>query len=363
MKITTSYNKLQQVTKYILLFLYSLFLFGCGKKEPVGYGLIQPREGEIKLLKGEVNAFYTHSEFVSMKSATYLFAGKEANFSAMAFLYFEFDSSISPESLWITGKDSGQIQVCALLNSIDMDSVHWSGRPLLEPYTLVELKNDTALPVCVQEWGTDSTFYIGFSDTTNLTSFYSLKSTANKPWLAIDTSCTPEEAKSTYIDTSYFSQDSLPNSLTYIETGAFVTKCTLYLKAFVIDSLSADSSDTFKTQIDSLTDSLRTAYLFDSVTVNKAEFKICVDTTLSYKWNIEIQAQYEVGSGKVLSSSESIKGDSLILSINAIIEKWFKEGENLWIVLEGDTKKISRVILDPNSAKLSIIYTLPPRGR
>lgn len=359
-------------TSYLLLpTSYLLLVSGCGKKQPVFYEQVKSREGEIKLIDGWVDTFYTHSEFANMSGATYLFAGKEANFEARAFLYFEFDSAISPESLWVTGEDSGQVQVCKLVNSINMDSVDWSKCPELEPFDTLEVRKDTAVSVCVQELGTDSIFYIGFSSTTALTSFYSPKS-KDKTWLTIGVdTCTPIETKSIYIDTSYFSQDSLPDSkdLTYIETGAYVTKCTLYLEVFVDikaiigDSLLVDFSDTFETQIDSLTDSLRKAYSLDSATVNKAEFKIWIDTTLSYKWDIEIFAQYEVNEGKVFSRSQSIDGDSLVLSIGSIIEKWFKEGEQLWIVLEGDTKKISRVILDPSRARLSVTYTLPPKER
>ncbi|MCK4306659.1 hypothetical protein KAW50_00365 [candidate division WOR-3 bacterium] len=362
-----------QKFSYLLLATYYLLLTtGCGKKQPVFYEQVKPREGEIKLIDGWVDTFYTHSEFANMSGATYLFAGEEAGFEALAFLYFEFDSAISPESLWVTGEDSGQIQVCKL-DSINMDSVDWSNRPELDSFNLLEIREDTALPVGIQELGTDSVFYIGFSDTIGMTSFYSSRS-KDKTWFTIGAdTCASKETKSTYIDTSYFSQDSLPDSknLTYIETGAYVTKCTLYLNtciiiyndSIMIDSSFTDSVDIFKTQINSLTNSLGKTYSLDSATVNKAEFKIWIDTTLSYKWDIEILAQYEVNGGKVFSRSQGIDGDSLVLSIESIIEKWFKEGEKLWIVLEGDTKKISRVILDPSRARLSVTYTLPPKER
>ncbi len=355
---------------YLLIVACNLLLVtGCGKKQP--YGLIKSREGEIKLISGEVDTFYSHSEFKNMSGATYLFAGKEANFEAMAFLYFEFDSSVLPESLWIMGEDSGQIQICKLMNSINMDSADWSSYPNLDLFNFLEIEKDTALSVDIQELDTNSVFSIGFSNTAGMASFYSSQNKGTKLWISIeDGDTTYYPSKSTYIDTSYFSQDSLPDSLTYIETGAYVTRCTLYLNTFVfdiadivIDTVPVDSLVVFKTQIDSLTDSLRDAYSFNDITVNKAEFKIRVDTTLSYKWDNKIMAQYEVNGEKIFSQSRSIDGDFLTLSIKYIIEKWLKKGERLWLVLEGDTKKISRVILEPGSAELSVIYTLPPKER
>lgn len=331
----------------------------CGKKQPIGYEMVKPREGEIKIAKVEsVLPYPIHSEFATTKGASSLFVGKENGFEAITFIYFEFESLQTPESLWVVGRNPGNIQICKVLDSLDMDSVNWSSRPdSFEWLDTIEIKEEDTSVVCIENWGSDTLFYIGFINTAQMVNF-------RRPWITIkgDT-FTHLPMKSIYIDTSYFSPDSLPDSLTYIETGAFVTRCTLYLKLYLIDSISADSTDTMWAEIDSLTDSLRNTYGLDSATINEAEFQISIDESYSYKKDIEILAKYEVDEEKVFSSSSMVEGDSLTLSIKPIVKKWFKKGKELWIVLEGQTKEIARVALIPKTAKFFIVYTLPPKGR
>jgi hypothetical protein len=107
---------------------------------------------------------------------------------------------------------------------------------------------------------------------------------------------------------------------------------------------------------------LRKLYSLDSVTVNEAKFKIWIDQNSSYKKDIDIKAHYEV-EGKKISTTSSVKGDSIFFSFESIINTWFKNGEKLWLVFEGKTKEISRVVLTPTITKFSIVYTVPPKRR
>lgn len=350
MKIQITYK----ICSHLLLTTCLLLFWGCGKNEPVGYDMVSPREGKIKIAKGEVTSFTTSSEFANMSKAFYLFAGKEANFEAKAFIYFKCDTLILPETLWVIGVDSGEVEICKV-DSINIDSLTWGvGADFICDTFDTFWVGDTS-SVCVDELGDDSVFYIGFQSTAGMVSFHS-PAGSNKPWLSIDTNRYIAD-KGTYIDTSYFSQDSLPDSLTYIETGGFVTRCTLYIRVGILDT--SMSRDTF--WIDTLSDSLRD--MFKGASVNKAELKLGVDTVRSYKWDIELRALYEVNNEKVYSNRSSPDGDYIVFSIDKIIDKWFKEGNRLWVVIFGETEKLSRVIFDTGTAELSIIYTEPPKPR
>lgn len=342
---------------------YLLFISGCGKKEPIGYDIIQLREGEIKVAKVKIAPLMgVHSEFATPKKSPYLFAGREAGFDAIAFIYFKFDSFKTPESLWVVGRTSGILQMYKIMDSLDMDSVNWSSRPELQYFSNFEVGEAETSVVYMKEWGADTLFYIAFGDTSSLTtgmvSFDPL-------WIKLENDTFPyRPMKRIYIDTSYFSRDSIPDSLIYIETGAFVTQCTLYMKLYLIDSVSSDFTDTAWIQIDYLTDSLRKIYALDRATINRAEFQILIDTSYSYRSKgIEILAQYEIEDEKTFSPVSKVTEDSLTLFINSLVEKWFKKGDKLWVVIRGMTEEISRVVLIPSSARVFIVYTLPPRGR
>ncbi|MBI4721728.1 MAG: hypothetical protein HY769_01800 [Candidatus Stahlbacteria bacterium] len=343
----------------VFYFLFSVFcLAGCGKKQPIGYDIIAPRAGEIKIATAEIiSPYITYSEFVNRKGVKDLFAGKESSFEAIAFVHFKFESLQTAESLLVIGNDSGDIFVCKVLDSLDIDSVNWSSRPQLEVIDTLEIKMGDTCKVGIEGWGEDTTFNIGFMGSDKIVSFNSIR-------MSINGDSIPQgPVNFTYIDTSYLSQDSIPDSLTFIETGAFATKCTLYLAVSVIDSVSPDSADTVWVKIDSLTDSLREAFSLDSNTINKANFQIIVDTLRSYQWNIGIFAQYETEQGKVLSNTATIQNGTLALDFKPIIDRWFRKGKRLWIVMESSSSEISRVVLVPKLATLSIVYTLPPKAR
>ena len=343
---------------YLLLTAYCLLLVGCGKKQPIGYELIGPRAGEIKIATAEIILPYiTYSEFVNRKGVKDLFAGKENGFEAVAFVCFEFESLQTAESLRVIGNDSGKIFICKVLDSLNIDSVNWSSRPQLEIIDTMEIKKGDTCKIGLEDWGTDTIFYVGFNGNDKIVSFSSIK-------MSISGDTIPQNpVKKTYIDTSYFSQDSIPDSLAFIETGAFATSCTLYLLVSVIDSISTDSTDTLWTKIDLLTDSLREVYSLDSNTINKANFQIIVDTLRSYQPDIGIFAQYETEQGKVFSNTATIQEGTITLDFRAIIDRWFRKGKKLWIVMESNSPEISRVVLVPKSATLSIVYTLPPKAR
>jgi hypothetical protein len=288
-----------------------------------------------------------------------LFAGKAGGFEALTFVYFDFDTLVTPESLWVVGWDSASVEVCAITDSFDIDSVNWSNMPALEPFDTIEMNGEDTCVVYVEGLGEDSIFYVGFRGSQGMGSL------CLSPWMTLkdDTLAKLRIRKEIYVDTSYISQDSLPDSLTFIETGAFVTRCTLFLSVDLVDSVSADSADTNWVRVDLLTDSLRQIYSLDSATVSKAEFKIRVDEEHSYKEEIRVSAQYEAEGESGVFSSATVEDSLLILSIRPMIEQWFRKGDKLWLMLEGDTEDISRVVLDAASAELRVVYTLPPKER
>jgi hypothetical protein len=333
---------------------------GCGKKQPLGYPTVEPREGEINIARGEITSpGRTWSEYSRLIGCTRLFAGKAGGFEAITFVYFDFDTLVTPESLWVVGWDSASVEVCAVTDSFDIDSVNWSNMPALVPFDTIEMNGEDTCVVGAEGLGEDSIFYVGFRGSQGMGSL------SSSPWMTLkdDTSASLRVRKQIYVDTSYISQDSLPDSLTFIETGAFATRCTLFLSVQLVDSVSADSVDTMWVRIDSLTDSLRQIYSLDSATVSKAEFKIAVDEKYSYKEEIRISAEYEAEGESSVFSSATAQDDSLVLSLRSVIEQWFKKGDKLWLMLEGDTKDISRVVLDLASAELRVVYTLPPKER
>ncbi|MDI6839906.1 MAG: hypothetical protein QMD71_03470 [bacterium] len=348
---------------FIFHFLFFILLSGCGKKEPIGYEIVKPREGEIRQARGFVVRWNNYSEFASMSRATELFAGEECDFKAMAFICFEFDTTLLPDSLWLLGVNSGKVKVCKVTGLWNPDSINWSHIPDTgEIFDTVEIKEGDTCLVYIQDSVPDSVFSIGFLPYIGMASFKPLRLSVKE-----DTNFY-SPSKKVYIDTSYFTQD-----LPMIETGAYTTQCTLWFSLEIpvflkettyipIDSFLGDTvfpctlvvGDSF------ITDTSVINYIlnFKSATVNDASFYIPIDTTNSYKWDIGIYA----GCRGVYSSSSHPKGDTLSLSIERIVDRWFKEGD-CWLVLKGDAQKIGRVVFDIEGAQLSITYILPPKRR
>lgn len=386
--------KLQIFSCCLLSTIYCLLISGCGKKQPIGYGVVKDREGEIRTGSCEVVS-WAHRDTFAYMTTSLLFAGKDTakEFSAMAFIQFEFDSAVSPETLWITGSSSGRVDMFKV-DSINIDSLTWGDRPperemeilWKKPYSLVRIEKDSAISIYVGKMfrDSDSVFCIGFSgDYGGILSFY-----ASNCLLSIeeDTENTYKPDKSAYIDTSYFSLD---DSLLMVQTGAYITRCSLNVALLigpfitegdtdsvkvVMDTLSIDSivkdtivyvsMDSMYVSTDTISmDSLRHLYKLDSATVNKAIFKIPIDTSLSYEENISVYPEYD---GTFCLCYNPV-GDTLSLNMESIVDKWFKEGESasggLWFVLHGDSKKISRVVMDIRGASLNITYSLPPKRR
>lgn len=355
--------KYQKGNLYFLFLLVNSLLcimLGCGKKSPIGYDLIKNRAGEIKLATG--NATYSiplPDSFCPMGSALYLFAGKEGDFEAKSFICFKTgtDTLVTPESLWMKGNDSGKIYVYKVLDSLSTDSLIWSNAPGQNSLILldsIDILPDSTHSVCIENYGMDTVFYIAICGTgDNMVSINSYRTTKTDLQISIkeDSTTTKVTASgATYIDTSYF-QNTSSDSLPIIQTGAYVSKCSLYL--------NINLTDTDTVCITSLNDSLRTAYKLDSAVVNKAVFTIWVDTINSYEYkNKLINVLY---NGKTASAYPT--GDSVVFSISSIIDSWFKEGNDLSLLFSGTSSEISRVAFKAKTAKLDITYTLPIKSR
>ncbi|MCK4352365.1 hypothetical protein KAW65_03045 [candidate division WOR-3 bacterium] len=359
MKMQIEKCKMKVFLYCLLPTVYLLLLAGCGKKQPIGYEIIKSREGEIKKATGQVNTFSTYSEFTSTFHSSYLYVGDEGNFKAMAFLEFK-PESLHPDSLFlIRAEGSGKIRVCKVTEHWDTDSLNWSNFPDTSEVfdTLTIGENDTC-SIFISDIVSDS-FSIGLLPEEGMISFYA-SWTTREPWLSVvsDTDTiiiTPE--KDAYIDTSYF---SLPDSLTMIQTGAYVTQCTLYfypLYPSILDSATAIIDSLPKSDS---TKEVAATQTLEEATVNSAILSIPIIIDSSYNQAIEITSTYNSTS----CSADITEEDTLVkIDIRPIVQKWFESGEKLWIVLKGSTEKISRVVLKPYSAELSIIYTLPPEER
>ena len=352
---------------FLLIFCVLSLTFGCGKKQPIGYSIVEPRAGEIKSAWGWINSFVTYSEFVATSNSQYLYVGisEDSSFRAISFLSFD-PEILNPDSLFlikVDSSDTGVIRVC-VTEEWDTDSLTWSNFPDTSDVfvTVTVAAGDT----CAIDFSgfpqvnPPAMFSIGLLPEEGLIGFYSKNST-NDPWLRFpgdsDTVIIRAE-QGVYIDTSYYSPDTLS---TMIQTGAYVTECTLYLELMfpTVDTLGTTAIDT----ADFLTDSLREALMLSEAKINQALLYIPVDPADSYKEDISIKADYN----GIYSSSfyNKPRGDSLVLSIEDIVQAWFEEGDTFWLVLKPTwpTNSISRVVLQPDSAELYIIYTLPPEER
>lgn len=350
--------KYQISSIFLILSILSFSCFmGCGKKEPIGYEVVKGREGKIMNAFGKFSKF-SHKETLEYMTGPILFAGKAKNFEAISFAKFKFDTTIKPETLWVTGIDTGIINIIQV-DSVDIDSMTWSKRPINQappPSVQIELKKDTAVGVYIGGIiaDSDSIFYLQISGPEDkIVSFYEYNC---KLSIHDDTLTKRVPEKAAFIDTSYIAPKDLPDSLLMIQTGEYTAICSLYVSLFIVDSL-----DTIR--IDSLTDSLRTALKLDSARVAKADFNIPIDTSLSYQTDIPIYPEYD----SLFGSEYKPVNDSLALHLESIATKWFKNppagGKMLWCLLRGSNIKISRVVMDFNKARLIITYSLPEKER
>lgn len=361
------------IFKFCVLSFAICVIMGCGKKVPIGYELVKGRAGEIKVASGSVSYSKSIADtFYCMTWASYLFAGKGGNFEARSFLRFKIDTDtvVTPESLWVVGQDSGKIYVYKILGTINMDSLIWSNAPVRDSFILLDSMNvlkDSVSVANIENYGADTVFYIGLCGTgynmASINSYHSGKKLCIS--LKGDSVKRVYANRATYVDTSYFGADSLADSMSMIQSGELVSQCSLYVNVGLGGLVKRINNDTTiipldtAIEVDSLTDSLRHLLKLDSAVVNKAVFKIWIDTAKSYKF----ENKYIIAKYKDKSASEYPSGDSLVFNVSSIIEKWFKEGDKLSFILIGGESEISRVVFRNNSAKLDITYTLPPKSR
>ncbi|MDD2890009.1 MAG: hypothetical protein PHE49_05140 [bacterium] len=369
----------------------SIFILaGCGQKQPIGYEIVKERAGDIKVASGMFNSrVFVADTFNCMSGVSCLYVGNKEYFEAKSFLYFytKKDSvGLNPESLYIVGKDSGKAYIYRVSGTPSMDSLVWSNAPDVILMDSMELIKDSAVAICIDSLAADTGFYFALCGTTaemiGIHNVYAGK----RAWLTTDedTSKKYYPAKATYIDTSIFPVGSLGDSLMMLQTGGYVTKCSTHIKVefemanvlhtveiknvpndTIVDTLIAHKQEAFDTipiedttttivTVDSLTDSLRTLLKLDSVTVNKAVLTMRIDTGKSYNWaGKKINIKY-----KDYSSYAYLTGDSVVLTIPAIIGEWFKKGYRLETIVSSEGSDISRVIIKPD-LKLDITYTLP----
>ncbi|MDD5528492.1 MAG: hypothetical protein PHX21_00510 [bacterium] len=387
-----------------------LILAGCGQKQPIGYEIVKERAGDIKTASGMFGArAFVPDTFNCMSGASCLYAGNKENFEAKTFIYFytKKDSvALNPESLYVVGKDSGKVYIYRVFGTPSMDSLVWSNAPTVTLMDSMELIKDSAVGICIDSLAADTGFYFAlFGASSEMTGIYNVYE-GNRAWFTTeeDTSKKYYPTKATYIDTSYYSADSLGDSLMMLQTGGYVTKCSTYIKVefermdvcvIVEDDTTADiknapadsvikkgtidhkqdacdtisakdtmwavkdtTIDTVAVPVDSLTDSLRSVWKLDSATVNKAILTMRIDTGKSYNWTSKkIKLKY-----KDYSSFAYIAGDSVVLTIPAIIGEWFKKGYKLGAMISSEGSDISRIIIKPD-LKLDITYTLPGKNK
>lgn len=352
--------------KNYCLFLLGCSIFilaGCGQKQPIGYEIIKERAGDIKMASGMFSSrAFIPDTFNYMSGTSCLYAGQKDSFEAKSFLYFytkKDSAGLTPESLYVVGKDSGKIYVYRVFEVSSMDSLVWSNAPDVMLIDSMELVKDSAVAICIDSLVADTGFYFALCGTSSeIVGIHNIYE-GKRAWFTTkeDTSIKYYPSKATYIDTSYYPVDSLGDSLMMIQTGGYVTRCSTYVKINFANMVNDTNIDSI-VEKDSLTDSLRSAWKLDSATVNKAVLTMRIDTGKSYNWtNKKINVKY-----KDKSSWAYITEDSVVLAIPVIIGEWFKKGYKLGAMISGEGSEISRIIIKPDF-KLDITYTLPSKRK
>ena len=353
--------------------LFTLTVFGCGKKEPVGYSIIKERGGKVCDTSVVITEYKTYSIFKSTASSAYLFVGKEEGFEARSLLYFEIPDTIQVDttrftlsnidSMELTIYDvegTGHVAVCRIAESWSKDSISWIKRDTLLWNTPGGDIADTIAYCTIEEDTFTVALPISAIDTTNFDanavsimlvpvvvsqdSFmlkFASKNSYSWPCLTltmhkdtIDTTYQLYPKKDAFIDTSYY---ILPSELIKVETGSYVARCSLSF--FVdLDTLAKISSAKLLMRIESI---------YGSMGLIATHLDTISDKTIA--------------SAAISVSSE----DTLVsMDIADIVQKWLSDRQFvLTLKSSKEASEIARIVMDPAKASLYIVYTLPPQER
>jgi hypothetical protein len=359
--------------------LLILIIFGCGRKGPVGYSIIEERGGEVRDTSITVVVEYdtTYSIFKSTASSPYLFVGKEEGFEARSLLYFEIPDTILIIDTLIFGlsdidsielalydvEGTGDIAVCRIAESWSTDSISWlmkdtlpwdtSGGDIAETITYWTIEEEDTFMAALPRTAIDTTNFdanvvsimllpAATPQNSFMLSFSSLNSYDDDwPYLilamhkdTIDTTYQIYPTRDAFIDTSSY---ALSEDFIMVETGSHVTRCSL---SFVVDL------DTLA-KISSAKLSMRIESVYDSANIVATHLDTISNTTIT-------------------SSADSVSSADSLLSVDiaSIVQKWLKNKQySLEFKASTETSEITRVVMDPVKASLYIVYTLPPQGR
>lgn len=353
--------------------LFILVVFGCGKKEPVGYSIVEERGGKVCDTSIAVTEYKTYSVFKSTASSAYLFVGKEEGFEARSLLYFEIPDTILIDTIGFTLSDidsmeltlydvkgTGYVAVCRIAESWSSDSVSWIKKDTLPWNTPGGDIADTIAYCTIEEDTFTVALPLSAIDTTNFDanavsiilvpvvalqdSFilsFSSKNSYSWPRLTlamhkytIDTTYRLYPKKDAFIDTSYF---VLPAEFIMVETGSHVAQCSLSF--FVgLDTLAKISSAKLSIRIESV---------YGSTELIASHLDTTSDETIT---SVAVSVGYE---------------DTLMsMDIADIVQKWLKDRQfSLTLKSSKETSEIARIVMDPAKASLYIVYTLPPQER